>query len=357
MKKRTLILATMIATMTAFAGCGKKTPEEKLADELKSTLINFDNSKKEESTIVNSDSSKEEESAIDPQAYRTGYTYENGVLSLYMDQGNYNFFQENYGLLEEVTEVIITGRSENVGSLSKYKNLEKVTIKKDLEKIGRQTFTNCEKIETLVLPDSVKTIEEDAFAHCTSLKNINMPKSLTYIGRNAFFGCSSLENVTFPDSLTAIGESAFARCTSLTKVCIPKNVYVFQDGFLCCSSVTELILEDGMRGIGSSFMDATFGGLAITEVTIPGSVETIGDRAFCYTNTLETVVIKEGVKNIGKDAFIVCPLLTSVTIPASVESIYENPFGGCSEDFTIYGVAGSAAETCANTYGYRFVAQ
>lgn len=340
MKKRTLILATMIATMAAFAGCGKKSPEEKLAEELQDAI-----------------SGSKEESAADSQAYRTGYTYENGVLSLYMDQGNYNFFQENYDLLEEVTEVIITGRSENVGSLSKYKNLEKVTIKKDLETIGRLTFANCTKLESLTLPDSVKTIDEKAFSRCTSLKKINMPKNLISIGEEAFYGCSSLENVEFSDSLTSIGKSAFARCTSLTKVRIPKNVYVSEDGFLCCSSITELILEDGMRGIGSSFMDATFGGLAITEVTIPGSVETIGDRAFCYTNTLETVVIKEGVKNIGKDAFIVCPLLTSVTIPASVESIYENPFGGCSEDFTIYGVAGSAAETCANTYGYRFVAQ
>lgn len=345
MKKRLLILAAMVIAMATLVGCGKeKSPEEKLAEELKSAFSE-------------TGKTNEEETGIDPQALRDGYSYKDGVLTLYSDGSGYEFRKRNDDSVKDVKEIHITGSIETLDYFGYYENLERVYIEKDLERIYRKSFSDCTKIESLVLPDSITIIDDEAFSRCTSLKKINMPKSLTYIGQNAFYGCSSLENVTFPDSLSSIGEGAFARCTSLTKVCIPKNVYVSKDGFLCCSSVTELILEDGMRGIGSSFMDATFGGLAITEVTIPGSVETIGDRAFCYTNTLETVVIKDGVKKIGKDAFIVCPLLTSVTIPASVEFIYENPFGGGSEDFTIYGVAGSAAETCANTYGYRFVAQ
>ena len=81
MKKRLLILAAMVIAMATLVGCGKeKSPEEKLAEEFMNAMSN---------------SSKEEESAADSQAYRSGYTYEDGVLKLYTDQGNYNFQNEN----------------------------------------------------------------------------------------------------------------------------------------------------------------------------------------------------------------------------------------------------------------------
>ncbi len=348
MKKRTLILATMIATMTALAGCGKKSPEAKLADEL-------------QDAFSEAGKTKEEETGINPQYLRDGYSYENELLTIYTDEGYSNFQNDYFGHFHEVTEIRITGQVDYIGRLGVYSNLEKVIIESNPEWIYKQTFSNCNKIETLVLPDSVKYIDEEAFYQCTSLKKINMPKSLVFIKRSAFYGCSALENVEFPDSLTSIGEAAFAHCTSLTKVRIPKNAFVDQDAFVECRSITELILEDGVSNINSSYpvlgAAGSFCGLAIPSLTIPGSVENIGDYAFSGCPVLQNVVIKDGVKKIGKNAFVSCSSLTSITIPASVESIYENPFYGCPEGLTIYGVAGSAAETCANTYGHRFVAK
>ena len=57
---------------------------------------------------------------------------------------------------------------------------------------------------------------------------------------------------------------------------------------------------------------------SITQVIIPGSVETIGYRAFAECINLETVELQNGLKEILGSAFEECSKLTSITIPATV---------------------------------------
>ncbi len=68
----------------------------------------------------------------------------------------------------------------------------------------------------------------------------------------------------------------------------------------------------------------------ITEVVIPDSVVTLGERAFGDCNELKTVTIGNGVQTIGKKAFFTCNQLTAVNFGTAVRSIDYEAFYGCS---------------------------
>ena len=77
----------------------------------------------------------------------------------------------------------------------------------------------------------------------------------------------------------------------------------------------------------------------LTNVVIPETVEdngttynvtSIGDNAFSYCSSLESVNISEGVTSIGNGAFSDCPCLENINFPESIISIGNNAFSGCS---------------------------
>jgi outer membrane protein OmpA-like peptidoglycan-associated protein len=75
-----------------------------------------------------------------------------------------------------------------------------------------------------------------------------------------------------------------------------------------------------LKKIGNgAFESAT----SLSSITIPASVQSIGQFAFYYAQSLETVSISQGsqLTSIGASAFSRVPALTSITIPASVTTI------------------------------------
>ena len=77
------------------------------------------------------------------------------------------------------------------------------------------------------------------------------------------------------------------------------------------------------------------------------------------------MTIQAGVTSLCEQAFWRCHSLSSVTIPAGVTGIGNHAFGwtydvSSSEErryegFTVYGAAGSAAQTYAEENGFQFV--
>ena len=92
-------------------------------------------------------------------------------------------------------------------------------------------------------------------------------------------------------------------------------------------AITAVSLPEGLTSIGSR---AFYGCTALTSVTIPASVTSIGVVAFFGCKTLTTVIIPDSVTSIDNYAFSNCSALTSVTIPDGVTSIGESAFSGCS---------------------------
>lgn len=66
-------------------------------------------------------------------------------------------------------------------------------------------------------------------------------------------------------------------------------------------------------------------------VIIPNGIKKIGDDAFHGCNSLKNITIPNSVISIGNGAFSLCQLLTSITIPNSVPSIDAYVFYECDQ--------------------------
>lgn len=111
------------------------------------------------------------------------------------------------------------------------------------------------------------------------------------IADNAFLGDQRLQTLCLPHTLRRIGSRAFRECNQLMVADIPDEVTSIDNmSFWGCSRLSEVHLPKGL-------------------IRIPSS---------CFSKTgLMKVVVPEGVRSIGYDAFGVCEQLKSVTLPQS----------------------------------------
>ncbi len=238
--------------------------------------------------------------------------------------------------------VTIPDSVEYIGSsaFGQCKGIESLTLPNGLKGIGESAFSRMEKLKTLVVPDSVTEIGTAAFNACTSLQSITLPNALERIEKKLLNGCSALTAITIPDSVIRIGEEAFKDCTGLTAVTIPEGVqYIGDDAFSGCSAVKSLTVPCGLSL--SAFLNCK----AIESVRLTKGTGTMKDYTEAnYKNTpwyrtgaaSVSVVLDEGIQNIGAYAFKECTKLKSVTIPSSVTSIGMFAFYGCTKLTDVY---------------------
>ena len=272
-----------------------------------------------------------------------------------------------------------------------------IVIPDSVTEIGEAAFLNS-GIVAVTIPDAVTEIEEDAFGGCTGLASIKLPESVVNIGTKIFANCTSLTDVTLPSTWESIPASTFAGCTALEKLVLPESVKNIRDGafknctalkeivwskapelidsnaFYNCDAITEMDIPATVTSVGyQAFYDCD----GLTKITIPDSVTSLGDSVFYDCDALTDVKLGAGITTIPASAFRHCDALeqltvprrvtaikdnafkdsvkfNSITIPRSVTSISANAFSYLDK-LTIYGVAGTYAETFANTNSIKFV--
>ncbi len=97
--------------------------------------------------------------------------------------------------------------------------------------------------------------------------------------------------------------------------------------FSWCRSLESVTIPNSVTSIGNC---AFYHCSSLASVTIPNSVTSIGQYAFYYCSNLASVAIPNSVTSIGYCAFYECSNLASVTIPNSVTSIGDYAFSECS---------------------------
>ena len=166
----------------------------------------------------------------------------------------------------------------------------------------------------LVLPDEFNGqaygIYAYTFCYLDELTEIVLPSSILSVGLSAFDNCKGLTYNEYQSGLyLAFGSN-------------PYGIFIKVND----TAVTSVSINSGTRMIA----DCAFLGSNIDSISIPGSVVSIGERAFNGCANLKSVTFVSGLESIGARAFYGCTSLESLTLPDSIKSIGKSAFFNCS---------------------------
>lgn len=258
--------------------------------------------------------------------------------------------------------------------------------------IGKEAFYKCDKfignVDSTLILTATDTIHAYSFT-ATSIKNVKPSANLKYIGDNAFGECKELENIDLPSQLQEIGNSAFRNCTSITSIILPSSMQrIGEEAFYGCTLLKDVEIlsapyglsadifkgtpyektlkadDDGIVYINNvaireickqstnhtiKFKEGTIsiaphfasytrtreGGLYaandyVTSIELPSTIRRIDDNAFSsYFKNLESILINEGVEEIGDNAFSGLKI-AEIKLPESLRKIGTKSFWACS---------------------------
>ena len=202
------------------------------------------------------------------------------------------------------------------GAFSNCPKLTSVSLPNTITRIYDSTFSGCSTLSSISIPNSVSIIDDDAFSY-SGLTSVSIPNSVTTIGWNVFYDCLSLKTVNISGTVTSIGYYTFSFCSSLTaiNVDVANQNFLSKDGVLFNKTMTNLIICPS--GFSTTYM-------------MPNSVREINNLAFADCRKLPSIVLSDNLVRIDDDAFVGCKSLTSITLPESLRLIGYDAFGECT---------------------------
>lgn len=196
----------------------------------------------------------------------------------------------------------------------------------------------------------VVSIGEKAFNNCTSVSGVKIPGTITDLQTNAFYGCTGLIGITskirFP---FAVVSSVFNSIPTNATLYVPygsKERYESTNGWNGFESIVEMEPEDGdvFTAKTDEDVDMTFKIVSTSDMTCRVTTGNESVSAFVPTipsATPDYITIPDEVNGftitgIDSHAFIGCNALTSVSIPGNVSSIGDAVFEGCDNLVSVY---------------------
>ncbi len=189
------------------------------------------------------------------------------------------------------------------------KEITELEIPESIEAIGDFTFSGCTGLTgSLVIPEWVTSIGKFAFSSCTGFTgSLIIPDNVTSIGIGAFYDCSGFNgDLKISNGVSYIEERTFSDCSNLTgSLIIPKSITSIDSfAFKMCSNLTGPLI-------------------------IPESVVSISDEVFYGCSGLTSIMLEEGIKSIGSNAFMDCGIeQETLILPPSLRSLGKNAFNG-----------------------------
>lgn len=173
------------------------------------------------------------------------------------------------------------------------------------------------RVTALSLPQSLISIGDYAFSGCANLKKITLSNKITRIGKGAFKDCGITE-LSLPYSLEAVEAECFMGCEELETITFNEQ----------SSGGLDVLVKEGLKSIGDNAFEFCY---SLKKLSFPSTLEVIGNEAFAECDSISSVSFADkgaALKSIGEGAFTYCTSLTSFTIPANITEIGTETFSG-----------------------------
>lgn len=130
------------------------------------------------------------------------------------------------------------------------------------------------------------------------------------------------------ERVTAVADYGFIWQKELKTVTLPDTLEtVGQWAFAECESLESVELPVGVKSIGTAaFLECT----ALEEMILPEGLIFLGDSAFSTCTALTRVELPSTLKTIPQWAFYSCASLEELTLPEGVETVGYSAFYGCT---------------------------
>jgi hypothetical protein len=237
------------------------------------------------------------------------------------------------------------------------------TVLSSVKTISNRAFADSSKLKNITLGKSVKTIKADAFFASSALtkfavnknnKNFLVKDGVLYNKKKTvivFYPCAkSGSSYTVVSGVTKVSSRAFADALKLTEVKLPSSVTeIASKAFSNAGKLKTLSLPSKLKTIGNNAFEST----ALTQVTAPKTLETMGSGAYEFCSKLKSVDLsKSKLTKINSRTFSDCEKITEIKfpktltaistafgntaitkldLPAGVTSVSNNAFSGCKK--------------------------
>lgn len=193
--------------------------------------------------------------------------------------------------------------------------------------IGTSAFDNS-SIKSIDLSGNKLTeISNSTFAKADLSEGIKLPEGLLKIGSGAF-NSSKLKGIVMPNSVTEIGTDCFRDARALLDVVLSKNLKVIPSGAFQSAGFGGTVTSDNgviWEGTGdlNNHIQISYNGVTAAE----SMLEEIGDAAFNCSSVNDCAFLSDlkRLKKIGTKAFAFADF-TTLTLPASLETLGEEAF-------------------------------
>lgn len=235
--------------------------------------------------------------------------YSRHVTAITVDEGNTHFVADN--------GVLYTTDYQELIAYPGGKKDSEYTIHENTEFIHKYAFNYNGYIHKLIMNDDITQVDASCVHQCNFLTDIVLSDKLQNFA-GAFTDCSRLVNINVKET---------------------NEYYSSDDGVIYSKDWKDLIFFPTARDGAYTILDGTvnilesaFANSNIQSVTIPSSLESIGERAFRACKGLTTVTLPSdgSLRSIGARSFDQCLNLSTISIPASVTEIIGYAFNGCT---------------------------
>lgn len=230
-----------------------------------------------------------------------------------------------------------------------------VTLPSSLKTIGNDAFSGCYGLTSVVIPEGVTSVGAYAFALCSAIKTITVPASTTELGNHAF-DTGEYYDGSYHTQLTDIhykgtaqqwyqagGNSAYN--PQFTTVYCQGKALSTTSGQCGANAFWKLDKTGTLTIYGSGAMydypiddnqDSTspWPVWVVKRIDVQEGITTIGAYAFCYTVNATALSLPDSLTTIGQDAFC-CYGGTEIVVPDNVTEIGYYAFNTCNNLQTI----------------------